>query len=263
MAASQATIHDLKQRSRGDVVEVTLRGSAANVRIMDSINLSKYRRGGAYKCGGGLAKKSPVHLTIPGPGHWYVVVDLLGLKGRTNSEVRLLPKPMAPLRQTSSPIPSSPPVQHLVPLSAVAVEREIEKNYDVFISHATEDKDEFVRHLAHALVEEGLKVWYDEFELKIGDSLRRKIDMGLANSRAGIVVLSTNFLKKGWTMYELDGLITNDVAGKQKLLPIWHGLCFEEVRAYSSFLADKVARSTESFTVKEIAAEIAELFRED
>ena len=57
------------------------------------------------------------------------------------------------------------------------------KEYDVFISHASEDKDSVVRPLALALKEKGVNVWYDEFELKIGDSLRRKIDQGLSKSR--------------------------------------------------------------------------------
>ena len=76
------------------------------------------------------------------------------------------------------------------------------KEYDVFISHASEDKDGVVRPLAIALKEKGISVWYDEFELKIGDSLRRKIDQGLSKSKFGIVVISRSFIKK-------DGLITN------------------------------------------------------
>ena len=71
----------------------------------------------------------------------------------------------------------------------------------MFISHASEDKDEVVRPLAMALKEKGLSVWYDEFELKIGDSLRRKIDLGLAKSNFGIVVISRDFINKGWTNY--------------------------------------------------------------
>jgi hypothetical protein len=63
------------------------------------------------------------------------------------------------------------------------------------------------------LVEKGLKVWYDEFELKMGDSLRRKIDKGLSHSKFGVVVLSNNFIKKGWTNYELDGIITKANTG--------------------------------------------------
>ena len=133
------------------------------------------------------------------------------------------------------------------------------REYDVFISHASEDKDEVVRPLALALISEGLKVWYDEFEMKIGDSLRRKIDMGLANSRFGIVVLSKDFIRKGWTNYELDGIITKSVSNEQVMLPIWHNLTKKEVIDYSPSLADKLARNTSSFTVEEIAAEIAEV----
>jgi hypothetical protein len=134
--------------------------------------------------------------------------------------------------------------------------------YDVFISHASEDKDSVVRPLAQALVAQGLKVWYDEFELKIGDSLRRKIDRGLAMSRFGIVVLSPAFIKKGWTNYELDGIISKANTGEQVMLPIWHGITKKEVLEYSPSLADKVARNTASYTVEEIAEEIAELIND-
>lgn len=54
---------------------------------------------------------------------------------------------------------------------------------DLFLSHATEDKDGFVRPLAHALTALGASVWYDEFSLRAGDSLRESIDRGLRSSR--------------------------------------------------------------------------------
>ncbi len=65
-------------------------------------------------------------------------------------------------------------------------------HYDAFISHASEDKEEFVRPLAEHLNRNGLKVWYDEFTLKPGDSIRRSIDFGIKSSRYAIVVLSNN-----------------------------------------------------------------------
>ena len=137
-----------------------------------------------------------------------------------------------------------------------------EKEYDVFISHASEDKDEVARPLAEALRNNGLSVWYDEFELRIGDSLRRKIDKGIANSNFGIIVISRDFISKGWTNYELDGLITRAVNGEQTMLPVWHNVTKREVINYSPSLADKLARSTTDFTVEEIADEIADLIRE-
>lgn len=135
------------------------------------------------------------------------------------------------------------------------------QSYDVFISHASEDKDEIARPMAAALQAHGLKVWYDEFTLRIGDSLRRKIDEGLANSRVGLVVLSPSFLGKGWTNHELDGIVTRSVTGEQVLLPIWHKISKQEVISYSPSLADKLARNTATHTIDEIAAEIAELIK--
>jgi hypothetical protein len=110
----------------------------------------------------------------------------------------------------------------------------------------------------------GLEVWYDEFELTIGSSLRRSIDTGLANSRFGVVVLSEAFVDKGWPNYELDGLVTREVSegGMQIILPIWHRVTKDEVIRYSPSLADKLARSTADSTAEEIATEIAAVIRD-
>ena len=116
--------------------------------------------------------------------------------------------------------------------------------YDVFICHASEDKEEIARPLAEALAKK-LRVWYDEFELKLGDSLRRKIDYGLANSRYGVVILSHSFFSKQWPKTELDGLVARD-DGKQKvILPVWHHVNKEDVVEFSPPLADKLAARTQ------------------
>ena len=247
--------NDLGNRKSGEIVEVTLSGSAANVRLMDSSNFSSYKNGRNHRYYGGLAKRSPVRLQIPHSGRWHVTVDMQGLRGNVRSSVRMLPNPLPPLQEmrlTDVPgLLNNPPDDS--PDSA--------KEYDVFISHASEDKDDIVRPMATALKDEGLVVWYDEFELRIGDSLRRKIDRGLAKSKVGLVVLSHSFIAKGWTNYELDGIVTRRVDGQQMLLPIWHNISKNEVVDYSPSLADKVARSTATHTIEEIASEIAELIR--
>jgi hypothetical protein len=182
-----------------------------------------------------------------------------GLRGSVRSSARILPGPLPELREIPlSSIPSL--VQHNTP-PGTNPDDNSPREYDVFISHASEDKDDVVRPLAHALSDSGLKVWYDEFELKIGDSLRRKIDTGLAKSRFGIVVLSRSFFGKGWTNYELDGLVTRSVTGEQVLLPIWHEITKKELIDYSPSLADKVARSTTTHTIEEISAEIINVIR--
>lgn len=132
---------------------------------------------------------------------------------------------------------------------------------DVFISHASEDKEDIAEPLASELRALGLSVWYDDYELKIGDSLRRKIDSGITHSRFGIVILSQSFFDKGWTNYELDGLVTRSVGGEQILLPIWHKVSKSEVMQYSASLVDHVARSTTQFTPEEIALEIANMIK--
>lgn len=247
--------YDLGNLKRGAVVEVTLT-SGANVRLMDSSNFSSYKNGRKHRFYGGLAKKSPIRIAVPNSGHWYVAVDMQGLQGSTNASVRVLPAALPDIQERPlSEIPSL--VRDNVPPPTETGG----ETHDVFISHASEDKDDFVRPLANALIEEGLNVWYDEMTLRIGDSLRQKIDKGLANSRVGLVVLSPSFIAKGWTNYELDGIVTRTVSGEQVLLPIWHKITKQQVVDYSPSLADKVARSTATHTINEIAAEIAELIR--
>lgn len=131
--------------------------------------------------------------------------------------------------------------------------------YDAFISHATEDKDDFVRPLAEILREYGFRVWYDEFELEIGDSLRESIDKGLVNSRYGIVVLSPKFLDKDWTKYELNSLVAKEVEGVKVILPIWHNVTKDQILRYSPMLADKLAYSTESMTLDQIAKKLGQV----
>lgn len=251
-------VYDLGQLKTGQRVEVTLSGSAANVRLMDSSNYNNYKNGRAHRYAGGLIQRSPVILGVPSSGHWYVTIDMNGLKGTVRSSVRTLPSALPTYREPS--LSSVPSLVHNNPHDSFDID-EVEKQYDVFISHASEDKDEVVRPLANSLKSEGLNIWYDEFEMKIGDSLRRKIDKGLANSKFGIVVLSKDFIKKGWTNYELDGIITKAVSGEQIILPIWHNITKKEVIDFSPSLADKLARNTSTYTVEEIAIEIAELIK--
>ncbi|WP_136161879.1 DUF1883 domain-containing protein [Sphingomonas flavalba] len=258
------THYNLGHVERGSVVVVTLSGSAANVRLMDGSNFSSYKAGRQHRYVGGLAKRSPVRLPVPHSGTWHVAVDMQGLRGSVRSGVQVVPgaafNPLPTINE--APLRSVPTlVRDADDDLAPPPEAPDGRVFDVFISHASEDKDEVVRPLANALRETGLSVWYDEFELRIGDSLRRKIDRGLGSSRFGVVVLSLAFFGKGWPEYELDGLVTRAVSGEQILLPIWHNVSKREVIGYSASLADRLARSTATHTVEEIATEIADVVR--
>lgn len=133
------------------------------------------------------------------------------------------------------------------------------KQYDFFISHASEDKDDIVRDLAEALRNNGFEVWYDEFELKIGDSLRKKIDYGLSNANYGIVIISPSFVKKNWTEYELNGMVAREMNGHKVILPIWHKITKDEVLRFSPSLADKLALNTSIHTIDDIVENLKNL----
>jgi hypothetical protein len=260
---------DLGSCTRGDVWRVEL-SRAANVFMVDSSGFSAFRSGRRFTHhgGGGLMTRSPHDFVIPRAGHWYIVAHTWGLRG----SARITVSPIAPARTMT------PATTVNVDLASIARDAARygsddaspplapqPKEYDVFVSHATEDKDTIVRPLAAALRGRGLAVWFDEFELPIGASLRRSIDAGLANSRFGVVVLSEAFFKKGWANYELDGLVTREIAegGRQMILPLWHRVTKDEVIQYSPSLADKLALRTADYTVDEIAAEIAGVIRNE
>ncbi len=118
-------------------------------------------------------------------------------------------------------------------------------DWDVFISHAWEDKESFARPLAKALEAKGLRVWFDEFTLRVGDRLRRSIDYGLAKSRYGVVILSPHFFGKEWPQKELDGLVARETAGDKVVLPVWHNISVDQIREYSPTLADRIAVSSD------------------
>jgi hypothetical protein len=137
-------------------------------------------------------------------------------------------------RMPSVPIPANSGAQ---PMSAT---------WDLFMSHASEDKA-FTDDLYAALTSRGVQVWYDKSVLTMGDSLRRKIEEGLARSRFGVVVLSQAFLNKQWPQAELDALFAMSMTdGKKRILPIWHDIDKGTIAQHSPFMLDLLAaRSSE------------------
>ncbi len=146
-----------------------------------------------------------------------------------------------PVRQAPPPTAASVPTRSA---PTTTRSKKPEEEWDVFISHASEDKEAIATPLAEALRAKGLRVWYDDFSLRLGDSLRQSIDRGLARSRFGVVILSARFFEKHWPQQELNGLATREVDGRKVILPVWHGVGFTEVRNYSVTLADRLAVQT-------------------
>lgn len=139
-----------------------------------------------------------------------------------------------------------------------AIQRSIVEKPLAFISHDSRDKDEIVRELALELTKLMCPVWYDEYSLKVGDSLRDSIENGLKEARNCIVILSPNFLaNKGWGKAEFDSVFTREILEKQNvILPVWHNVSVNDVYEYSPRLADKVGLNT-SAGVKEIARQLS------
>lgn len=111
-----------------------------------------------------------------------------------------------------------------------------------FISHDSRDKEPFVRDVATTLQGMFCTVWYDEYSLVAGQSLRASIEKGLKECKKCVLVLSPNFLaNEGWTKAEFDSIFTREIFEKQNVVvPVWHGVAKEEVYAYSPRLLDKV-----------------------
>jgi hypothetical protein len=161
-----------------------------------------------------------------------------------------------PLRQTSpnTPTPSASPAVTPKPVPKVSASPAGEKapQWDVFISHASEDKG-YVEPLVQVLLAAGISVWYDRVVLEWGDDLRKNIDHGLANCRYGIVVFSKAFLGgKRWTDHEFNGLFALEKHGTKLILPIWHGITHHELLSYSPAFASRLAKDSSTDSYEEI-----------
>ncbi len=138
-----------------------------------------------------------------------------------------------------------------------------QEQYDVFISHAWEDKDGFVDELVEEMRKAGIVVWYDTTQMLWGDSMRQRIEDGLKKSKFGVVVLSPNYIAEGkyWTKEELNGLFQLESVNGKTVFPIWYNLNKKDVISFSPIIADKKAMTTATMTAQEIAAEMAVLLK--
>jgi hypothetical protein len=132
-----------------------------------------------------------------------------------------------------------------------------------FISHDSRDKESLVRELALELSKLMCPVWYDEYSLKVGDSLRSSIEQGLKEAKKCVVVLSPNFLSnEGWGKAEFDSIFTREILEKSNvILPVWHNVEVQEVYQYSPRLADKVGLSS-SLGVPELARRLSNVIKQ-
>jgi hypothetical protein len=112
-----------------------------------------------------------------------------------------------------------------------------------FISHDRRDQKEIAEPIALELQKLMCPVWFDQYSLKVGDSLRESIEAGLRECPKCILILTPHFLmNSGWTKREYDSVFTRELVEKRRvILPVWHNVSVEEVYKYSPILADRVA----------------------
>lgn len=107
------------------------------------------------------------------------------------------------------------------------------KHWDVFISHAREDTDKVVPPVFIPFEEAGLRVWLDEQELRLGDSIRERIDEEFAKSAYGVLIVSPQYLAKVWPKREFNALLALEEPGGKIILPAWHDITRHEVASHS------------------------------
>lgn len=132
-----------------------------------------------------------------------------------------------------------------------------------FISHDSSDKDDFVRDLAHEMRRLSCPVWYDEFNLRVGDSLREQIERGLKEAAKCVLVLSPSyFANKGWAKTEFTSIFTREIIEqKNVILPVWHNVTKADVYAFCAMLPERVGLNSNK-GVKEIARLLVEQIKQ-
>jgi hypothetical protein len=140
------------------------------------------------------------------------------------------------------------------------IRMELEKPV-AFISHDSRDKDLIARKLAERLSSRLCIVWYDEYSLKIGDSLRESIESGIKDVKKCILILTKNYLNNpGWGKKEFNSIFTREMILNEKIvLPIWYGVTKEEVYNFSPSLADTFALTWPSQEYKSDEAYLKEI----
>lgn len=138
---------------------------------------------------------------------------------------------------------------------------ETENRFDVFVSSASQDSA-YVRQLVRALRDQGLRVWYDEGELRLGDSVLRALEDGLEHSRYFVLVMSPAFFKRPWAQFET-GVALGRSAGKRHILPVYLGVEPGDLRKLAPILADTTGINAMAHPPNEIAMMIRDVVAKD
>lgn len=135
-------------------------------------------------------------------------------------------------------------LDRLQPAPAAPVTRSAQKPV-AFISHANEDKKDVAKPLAEELERRGVPVWFDDFSLRVGDSLSESIDRGLKDSEFCVLVISPAFIaNRGWAKREFASIQQRALSEPGIILPVWHNVDIRDVEELALWLADIKAAKT-------------------
>ncbi|MGZ3369649.1 MAG: toll/interleukin-1 receptor domain-containing protein [Caulobacteraceae bacterium] len=129
---------------------------------------------------------------------------------------------------------------------------------DVFLCHAWDDRQGSARELHDLLEARGVKVWFSEKDIALGEPFLREIDRGLAKSRVGVVLVTPNFLKRIRGQSIADKELSVLLRGG-KLVPIIHGTTFDALNEESPMLASRNGLSTADDSMADVATKLADL----
>lgn len=246
---------DLHFLKAGQFVDIDI-STAANVKLISYSNFTTYKNGGRYRFHGGFAKNSPYRIEVPHDGKWILVVDL------TEPYTSFFGYMKVNHIKISTPATTSHTQQEVITLPPnEATAKENTECFDIFLSHATEDKDTIAIPLKDELEKLGLKIWMDvdrSNELSTS-GLRREIDSAIYNSNYAVIILSPNYMRKPWTNREFDGITAMEMAKKQTLLCVWHHVTLDAILEYSPPIANKYAHETTTYSIQEIAKAFARI----
>lgn len=126
--------------------------------------------------------------------------------------------------------------------------------YDVFISHANKDKNDYVNELKKSIDKLKINVFYDKDTLEWGDKWKDKILEGVEKAEFAIIVISENFFDREWTEKELNEFLSRQNANGQKIiLPILHNITTSQLKEKYPDVADIQVLSSSEHSCDEIA----------
>ncbi|MCR5803731.1 MAG: toll/interleukin-1 receptor domain-containing protein [Clostridia bacterium] len=138
------------------------------------------------------------------------------------------------------------------------LEGKLRKKYDVFISHASNDKLDYVSGLVNEIKKLGIEVFYDSDVLSWGDNWKEKILEGTSNSEFAVIVISNSFFGREWTEKELNEFLKRQNESGQKIvLPLLYNISISEMTSKYPHLSEIQAIESTKLTNQDITILLA------